>query len=281
MMAAVALALLTALAPQPVAQPAGGLKLTNVRTTVGELGPPREVSKVLPGDVLFIAYDIEGITIDGEGVARYTMAMEVVNAAGARILPPPSEPKVEPRELTEFVPLRGNKMPARAFVTVGLDQPAGAYTCKLSVTDTKTKATDSLTLKFEVAKKEFGVVAVYTTHDQRGELSAPTSGQVGQTIYAQFSIASFDRDPKTKQPDVEVVCQLLDDKGAPLLTTPRKHIQDAKAPQPVKDADGAFALQFPVFMNRPGKFTVEITATDRVSKKVSTYKLPVTVTPAN
>jgi hypothetical protein len=41
----------------------------------------------------------------------------------------------------------------------------------------------------------------------------------------------------------------------------------------VKDADGAFALQFPVFMNRPGKFTVEITATDRVTKKTASYKL--------
>lgn len=277
MMATIALAVLAGVP----AQPAGELKLTNVRATVGELGPAREVTKILPGDVLFIAYDIEGITIDGEGVARYTMAMEVVNAAGARILPPPSEPKVEPRELTEFLPLRGNKMPARAFVTIGLDQPAGAYTCKVAVTDTKTKATANVSVNFEVVKKDFGVVAVYTTYDQRGELSAPTSGQVGQTIYVQFSVASFERDPKTKQPDVEVVCQLLDDKGAPLLVTPRRHIQDAKAPQPVKDADGAFALQFPVFMNRTGKFVVEITATDRVSKKVSTYKLPVSVAPAN
>lgn len=281
MMATIALAVLAGLTTQPARQPAGELKLTNVRTTVGELGPAREVGKILPGDVLFVAYDIEGITIDGEGLARYTMAMEVTNAAGARILPPPNEPKAEPRELTEFVPLRGNKMPARAFVTVGLDQPAGTYTCKLTVTDTKSKATGSLTQKFEVAKREFGVVAVYTTHDQRGELSAPTSGQVGQTIYVQFSIASFDRDPKTKQPDVEVICQLLDDKNTPLLTTPRKHMQDAKSPQQVKDADGAFALQFPVFMNRPGKFTVEITATDRVTKKTASYKLPVTVLPAN
>ena len=41
---------------------------------------------------------------------------------------------------------------------------------------------------------------MYTSHDQRGELSAPTTGQVGQTVYIQFSIASFERDPKTKQP---------------------------------------------------------------------------------
>lgn len=276
MMATIALALL---AGTP-AQPAGGLKLTNVRMTVGELGPTRPAAPLLPGDVLFIAYDVDGITIDGEGVAKYAMTMEVVNSAGARILPPPPE-KVEPRELSEFLPLRGNKMPARAFITVGLDQPAGTYTCKMTVADLKTKATADLSVKFEVAKKDFGVVAVHTTHDVRGEISAPTSGQVGQTIFAQFSIASFERDPKTKQPDVEIVCQLFDETGKPILETPRKHIQDAKAPQPVKDADGAFALQFPLFMSRPGKYTVEIRATDRVSKKTSSYKLPVTVNPAN
>lgn len=277
MMATIALAVLAGLP----AQPAGDLKLTNVRMTIGELGPARAAAPLLPGDVLFIAYDIEGISIDGEGVARYSMMMEVTNAA-VRILPDPKE-ELKPRELSEFLPLRGNKMPARAFITIGLDQPAGAYTVKMTVADLKTKATANLSVKFEVAKKDFGVVQVYTTYDIRGEISAPTSGQVGQTIFVQFSVASFDRDPKTKQPDVEIVCQLFDDTGKPTLETPRKHIQDGKVPaeQQVKDAAGAFAPQFPLFMNRPGKYTVEVKATDRVSKKVSSYKLPVTVLPAN
>jgi hypothetical protein len=49
----------------------------------------------------------------------------------------------------------------------------------------------------------------------------------------------------------------------------------------VKENDGAFGLQFPLFMNRPGKFIVEISATDKVSNKTSTYRLPVTVVAAN
>jgi hypothetical protein len=276
MLTTLALAAVLGVAP---AQPTE-LKLTNVRTTVGELGPARAVGPVLPGDVLFIAYDVEGLTIDAEGVARYSMLMEVTNAAGMRILPPATE-KAEPRELSDFVPLRGNKMPARAYITVGLDQPPGAYNCKITVADLKTKGQATLNMKFEVAKKEFGIVAVYTSYDSRGELSAPTTGQVGQTLYIQFSIATFERDPKTKQPDVEMEFQITDDKGAATLPTPRKHIQDAKSAQQVKEGDGAFALQFPLFMNRPGKFTVEMKATDRVSKKTFTYKLPVTVNPAN
>ena len=273
-----AIALAAVLGGTP-AQPAGDLKLTNVRMTVGELGPPREGTKLLPGDVLFIAYDIDGLTIDPEGTARYTMAMEVTDAAGKLIF------KQDPRDLADFVPLRGNKMPARAYITVGLDQPPGNYNCKIVVTDPKTKATGTLNSKFEVAKKDFGVVAVYTSHDPKGELSAPTTGQVGQTLYVQFSIASFERDPKTKQPNVEIEFQIFDDKGTPTIGNPpkyepRKHIQDDKSAQQVKEGDGAFALQFPLFMNRPGKFVVQIAAEDKVSKKKFTYKLPVTITPA-
>src|SRR5439155_24981058 len=188
---------LATLALAPAQQPTGGLEMKNVRLTVGELGPPRPSNKLLPGDLLFISYDIEGLSIEPDGTAKYTMAMEVLDAAGKPII------KQDPRELLDFVPLRGNRVPARAFVTIGLDQAAGACSCKITVTDPRTKASNSMTVKFEVLKRDFGIVAVYTTHDERAEYVAPTTGVVGQTIFVQFSVASFMRDPKTKQPNVE------------------------------------------------------------------------------
>lgn len=276
--------MLTALAMAAVlggapAQPAE-LKLTNVRTTTGELGPVRDVTKLVPGDIMYIAFDVEGISIDAEGVAQYSMKMEVTNAAGTRVLPPPGE-KSEPQTLSEFIPLRGNKIPARVFVTAGLDQPAGTYTCKVVVADLKTKASATLEKKFEVTKKEFALVAVGATHDPDGRLASPTTGMVGQTIYIWFGTVTFERDPKTKQPDVEFEFQIYDEKGAGTLPTPRKHIQDAKSAKPVGENDAAFSLNFPLYMNRPGKFTVEIKATDRIGKKTSTFKLPVVVNPEN
>ena len=260
---------LATLALAPAQQPTGGLEMKNVRLTVGELGPPRPSNKLLPGDLLFISYDIEGLSIEPDGTAKYTMAMEVLDAAGKPII------KQDPRELLDFVPLRGNRVPARAFVTIGLDQAAGACSCKITVTDPKTKAANSLTTKFEVLKRDFGIVAVYTTHDERAEYVAPTTGVVGQTIFVQFSVASFMRDPKTKQPNVEFEFNVLDDKGQPTLLKPGKHVQNAGVPED----KGAFAMRFPLFMSRPGKFTVRVTATDTVAKKTSTYELPVTILP--
>jgi hypothetical protein len=250
---------------------AGELKLTNVRLTVGELGGPRPSAKLLPGDVLFIGYDITGLGIEPDGTAKYKMGMEVKDAANKTIF------KQDPRELVDFVPLRGNVLPARAFVTIGLDQDPGTYACTITVEDPKTKGTSAITTKFEVGKKDFGIVAVYTTHDERGAISAPNIGAVGQTIFIQFSVASFQRDPKTKQPNVEFEFQILDEKGNPTLPKPRVHVQDMG----VEEKEGAFAMRFPLFMSRPGKFTVRITATDKVANKKATYDLPVTVLGSN
>jgi hypothetical protein len=36
-----------------------------------------------------------------------------------------------------------------------------------------------------------------------------------------------------------------------------------------------------LFLSRPGKFTVKLTAKDKVANKSVTYDLPVTVLPAN
>ena len=269
MLTTLALALLAATPAQPPE-----LKLTNVRLTVGELGPPRDGNKLLPGDILFIAFDIDGVTIDDEGVAKYTMGYELLDPAGTTKFD-------QKREIVEDIPLRGNKLPARAYVFVGLEDAPGNYSCKLAVTDPKTKLTATLNVKFEVLKKDFGIVAVHTSYDPNNDRPAPTSGQVGEKLFLHFTVTSFERDPKTKQPDVEMLVQFLDEKGAPLLKAPRKHIQDAQSALPVLAKDGAFTIQFPLYLNRPGKFVVEIKATDRVSKKTFTYKLPITALPAN
>jgi len=256
------------------AQPGGGLQLNNARLTYGELGPTRKDSRLIPGDVLFIAYDIEGISIGNDGIAKYSMAMEVADASGKTIF------KQAPRDLEEVIPLRGFKIPARAFIQIGLDQDPGMYTCKLSVTDPKMNRSNSLAVKFEVLKPEFAIVAVRTAYDPRGELNAPSGGVVGQPLFILFVVATFQRDPKTKQPHVEITYEFLDDKGQPTLPQPKKDVQDALSPRIVGEKDGAFQKDFLLFLNRPGKFTVRITATDKIGNKKSTFDLPVTILPA-
>jgi hypothetical protein len=249
----------------------GELKLTNARIRIGELGPTRPSAKFLPGDLLVITYDINGLAIDPNGVVKYKTAMEVKDAAGKSIF------KQDPRDLLDFVPLRGNVIPGLTFVTIGLDQPPGNYVCEITVTDPNTKKSDKVSTKFEVTKAEFGIVGVRCTHDTMGQSPAPPVGVVGDAIIINFGVASFQRDPKTKQPNVELEFQILDDKGNPTLGKPQIHIQDSG----VDAKEGAFGHQFGLPMTRPGKFTFKVTATDKVANKKATSELPVTVLPAN
>jgi hypothetical protein len=269
MLTTIALAALT-LAPAQ----GGTLKLTNTRFTIGELGPQRPNAKFLPGDLVFIGFDIAGLTIDEEGWGRYKMALEVTDKSGKSIYKPGT------RSLEEPYPLRGNTIPARAYVSLGLDHEPGVFTCKITVEDPKTKATDTLTAEYEVLKRDFGVVMVYTSHDLEGRLSAPATGLVGQTTYAQFHVASFQRDPKTRQPNVHVKFQVLDDKGQP-LGKPSEYIQDDKSFPPLGENEARFRVVFKVFMSRPGKFTVRVTATDKITNKDASHDLPVVVLPGN
>jgi hypothetical protein len=250
--------------------PAGGLKLTNGRFTLGELGPVRATNKLPSGDVLFLAYDIEGLPADAAGVVRYTMGLEVQTAGGKIVLP------ADPKALEDFLPLGGNKFPARAFLTLGLDQEAGQYAVKVTVTDPRTKASATLTQPFEVLKRGYGITTVYTSYDQRGAQYAPSTGVVGQTLYVQFSVADFQRDAKTKQPNVELEFQVVDAAGKPTLAQPRKRVVD----DGVDETVGAIPDRFPLFLSRSGKFTLKIKATDKAAGgKVATYDLPVTVLP--
>ena len=74
--------LVAAIALAPAQAPSGELVLSNVRSSYGELGGARPASPLLPGDVLFVCFDIEGITIDPEGKVQYTMGMDILDKAG-------------------------------------------------------------------------------------------------------------------------------------------------------------------------------------------------------
>ena len=99
---------------------------------------------------------------------------------------------------------------------------------------------------------------------------------MGQKLFVHFAVVGFGRDPKTKQPNVEFEFQAIDDRGQPALPQPMKDRADLAG---IKEEDLVFAHWPPyeVLMNRPGKFTVKIKATDKVANRVTTFELPISV----
>ena len=260
------LLLATALALTPAQVPAAGpLTLTNVRSTYGELGGPRPLTPLLPGDIMFLGFDIENIATDAEGRVQYTMFMELLDGAGA------SKYKTDPANKNDFVPLGGNKIPGRAYTTVGLDQTPGDYLLKVTVTDLATKVSKTVEQKFSVAAKGFGIVAVYTSVDERGQIPMPTTGMVGQPLFIQLGVVGFARGAD-KKPNVEVEMVPLDEKGNPTIAKASLlPIQGG-----VDEKDAGVTIRYLLPLTRAGKYTIRLKATDKLTNKTSTFTLPVT-----
>ncbi len=286
-----------ALAPGQ-APPAGALTLSNPRATHGELGSARQESKLLPGDIFFLSFDIEGIKVTDTGRVKYGMVMEVIDSAGKAIF------KQQPVERDDFLPLGGNKLPARAYVSIGVDQPAGIYTCKVTVSDLANKerpVSKTLEQKFEVLPKGFGIVQLYTAADLKGDVPASLVGVAGQFVFVHFALIGFERevakapavppkadpkaDPKTaavptRQPNLKIEMTVYDKDSKPTLATPTvKEIPDESDGMVDEKAVGV-PMRFLVPMNREGGYLIEIKATDNVTKKTAKVYLPLRVFPA-
>lgn len=258
---------------------AGGLTLSNPRITYGELGSTRPDNKLLPGDIFFLSFDIDGIKVTETGRVKYKMEMEVTDATGKSVF---KQMPVERND--DSLPLGGTKLPARAFVFVGPDQPAGMYTCKVTVTDAADPAKPvgkSLEQKFEVLPKGFGIVQLYSAADPEGKIPAPMVGVAGQILFVHFAVGEFARDKaKDNQPDFTLEMIVYGQDSKPTLPKPTvRHFPDETDKKVNEKATGV-PMMFQVPLNREGGYLIRLKATDNVSKKTSIVDLPLRVFPA-
>jgi hypothetical protein len=270
------MAVIAALTMTP-GQGTGGLNLTNPRATYGELGSTRQDTKLVQGDIFFLSYDIEGLAVSETGRVLYGMAMEVLDSAGKSIF------KQQPVERDDFLPLGGNKLPARAYVTIGVDQPPGQYVLKVTVTDLANKektVSKTIEQKFEVVPLTFSLVQVFTSSDRDGKIPAPLIGVAGQSMWVHFVVVDFKRDATSKQPNLTIEMTVYDKDSKPTLQKPNlKQVPD-EADGKVDEKSVGVPMQFPVPLNRDGGFLIELKATDNITKKTTKMYLPLRVFPS-
>jgi hypothetical protein len=249
-----------------------GLSLTDVRLTLGISGPPRASAKLLPGDNLIVSFDITGITADDEGKVRYSIATELTDATGKVLF------RQLPREQSTTASLGGGILPAFAQVDVGLEQPAGDYKLKVTVTDVANSKSQSFTQNFSVVPKAFGLVRLSASFDPDGQLPASLP-VAGQTIWLHLAAVGYERAKKEAnsggQPNVTLEVRILDEQGKPTTVKPISGTINKDVPEKAV----ALPLQFPVMLNRAGKFTLKLTANDKLSGKSVEYSAPLVVRP--
>jgi hypothetical protein len=248
---------------------AGQLSLTDVRLTHGVLGPVRADAKVLPGDSLIVAFDLDGVATDSDGKVQYSTALEVTDARGKSVFKTPA------REQSVLNALGGNRVPAFARVDIGLEQPAGEYTLKVTATDRTRNASQTLTQPFTVLPKGFGLVGLTLTADADATVPAGVVG-AGDTVFVNAAAVGFGRSGgEAGQPNLSFKLRVLDEAGQPTVAKPFAGVIN-------KDVAGkvpSVPLQFVLSLNRAGRYTVELQATDHVADKTVTRSFPITVHP--
>jgi hypothetical protein len=243
----------------------GKISIENPRLLYGVPGLPRASNKFAHGDNFYLAFDIKGVKSDAEGKVSYSLLTEVM--VDGRL-----EFKHESKDIDAIDSLGGNVLPGFSQLNIGLDQPDGKYTVKVTATEKKTKATASVVQEFILSKAELGIVRIRTTAD-RDEKVATAIFSTGEDLWLNLSIVGFARD-KAKQPNLKISMEILDSDGKPTVQKPPV----AEISKGVAEDLDLLPLQFYVSLNRAGKFTIKLKVMDQVSGKSSSLDLPLEVT---
>ncbi len=253
-----AFVVLSLIAPTARAQ----LQIKNERITYGPFGAKRTDMKFLPDDFMFMTFDMLGLTFDAAGKANYKTTLELLETPTQKVIF-----KSDTDNLVAPLLGAGTRMPGELHIKMAADQASGKYTVRLTVEDMNAKpaAKKSIEQQFELLKAQFGMVG----------MAAPAVGFTGQHYGATFALANMKIDDKGK-PNVDVIMRVVDDKGKksePMTINLPKDMP----PNIDLKKENLFPMQFPIFLNRAGRFTVEIEAIDQMSKTTSKLSYPLRV----
>src|SRR5262249_44132306 len=153
------------------------------------------------------------------------------------------------------------------------DTPPGEYTLTASVTDRKSKKTETVSRKFEVLAPDFGIVRMNLAFDPQGQVTNPGAAVRGQVAWIHFAVVGFQRNPGNKQPNISVEMIITDESGK---TTMKKPVT-GEVSKDVADNIRMIPMSFFLSFNNAGKYKVELKAKDLVSNKTKTETFDVTI----
>lgn len=245
-----------------------GPEIVNPRATYGHLGAPRpKGAGILPGDIAHFSFEIKNLKADANGQVSYSIAIVISDEKGKVFF------EQKPYNSFAHTYFGGNLLPAAANVHVPLDTKASSMSYKVTVTDRTTGKSTTLNGKGKVLPADFGLVLVGTFADVEARAPIAPVGVVGSHLHLGFGVVGFDRGGKDKQPEIKVALRILDEKGQPTAAQPLSGLVNKDIAADVR----VVPLTFGLTLDRPGRYTLELTAHDQISGKTSTVSLPVRI----
>jgi hypothetical protein len=258
MLAAFVLSLVT-LAPAQ----AGDLEIKNVRLTHGLLGQTRKDNKLLAGEIAVVSFDVHGVKVAADGSVQYATGFELLAKGDPKPLL-----KRDLEEKKAVNSLGGNVLPAFTFTYFGVDTKPGEYTIKVTVQSEKKSTT--FTQNVEILPQQLGFVRARLTSAAYEPI--PPIAVPGQPVLVQYALVGFSVQKGAGSLEVEV--NVVDADGKATTEVPAKIRFN---PTPKEGLNFVEFKPLPLQLNRPGKFKVQLKATDLLNKKTSMQELDIEV----
>jgi len=237
-----------------------GVEIKNARLLYGLVGAERPNNKFLPGDYLYMTFDIEGVETDPKtGLARYLIVFRVDDSRGKLLLKKETPTEVLPS-------LGGNRLPGVMDLQIDRKQAPGKYYIKLEIQDRVGKTAKEFNYEFEVLPPGFGLVGV----------TAPTLGLPGQNYAVSFALVDSPLD-SSKKPKVEITMKVLDESRKDVMKQVVSILPRDLPPELDLQKDNVVPMQFPIYLNRPGRFNIEIDINESTVGQVRQLRIPLTV----
>jgi hypothetical protein len=224
-------------------------------------GATRTGVKCLPGDFIFFTYDIEGLKFDPKtGKASFVTILELFDDKAKPVFDAKKTPN-------EVIPqLGGTRMPGDVHLQMGRSQKPGKYILRLTVQDRIANEAKSHTHSFELLPQTFGFAGV----------SAPGVGFSGQYYAAQFALIDMTLNDK-KQPDVKIEMRVLDENEKPVAPSVFSTLPQDLPAEANLAKENFVPIHFPLHLNRPGRFIIDILAKDNLGNREARLTYPLYV----
>jgi hypothetical protein len=245
------------------------LGIDNIQVTYGPLGPERKTLDIYPYDEPFFRFTVTGAKPDAEGKVDGSVVLQVLDGAGKVV----GENQTPAKGV---LVLGGNSYPFSVSLPIGQQVPPGKYTVKITVRDNLSKESAAFQRKITVKPLDLKIVRIQFYHDLEGKSAAPAGGTLGETLCFDLRVIGFDR--SKERIFTEIAWRIFDSDGqevSPKGATFDIRQDDAKA---VKKWEFLRYGSNSFILTRVGKFTLRITASDRLGKKSTTFEVPIQVT---
>jgi len=163
-------------------------------------------------------------------------------------------------------------MPADLRIGTIPTQAPGKYKVRLTVTDRVAKDKPAVQdVTFDIVPPKFAIIGVL----------ASGVGIPAQNYASEFALVNMKLDAKNKC-EVDITMQVLDAATKKPVMTPIVQNFPKDLPEGTDLAKENFLpMRFPLILNRPGRFIIEVNAQDKLGKTNAQLRFPLTVLDLN